>query len=410
MVGTESVKTSLNILVRGAMPVPGMPVLHLRAQDWQSPDFHLASFDRQVEELAARAGNRPCAVCLTGADDAVMAVAALQVAIRCQRLRQRRNAASRCDTFDRSLAAHRQMYKPRQGGDAVAYARALDTWQWLLRLDPEATLAVQVAALFQGAARPAAFPEQPRTTAVAGRRDDAAGPEAAAQGAWMVDDLLAEHEIDVTTRIGVHRLLAGQGPDCDIARLAAAEALSCLSLAATPPAPVKSAASAGAAGATESASAAADEAHDGVAALLSRLAPPARQLVAALRLPGDLALQVAALRRRDDDAQSPLGDAAVASTGWRAAKTGGAAAAAACMSPACRTVAGRRQTTAATLARARMSAGLLGAAGFARTRAAALLARAAAVGALAVTPRVLPRAATTATGRVLAAVPLPARD
>ncbi len=485
MAGTESVTSSLNILVAGTAPAPGMPVLPLRLQDWQSPDFDLAAFDARVERLAAEAGERPCAVCLSGGRDAnsgaagakgangstaatgfdradgsdssrgsdgsdpadasagALAAAALQIALRCQRLRARRNAASSCDTFDRTLSAHHEMYRPRRGGAGAAYAHALDSWQWLLRLDPEAGLTAQIAALFHGAAHPepagaaahpvlAGHPAHLARSAQAGTteptepteptKDTASGAEKAAdantalRGAWLVDDLLAEHEIDVATRVGVHRLLAGHGPACDLGRLAAARALSRLSLATAQSLP----------------------AQEAVQALLAQLDPACRRLVAALRLPAALAaltaltpsIEVTATDAASlagtaaaqagtaaaqtgtvasPAAQSPAEDTGVATSGWRTAKSGPAAGAAAATAP-CRKP-GRRYTTAAALTRARMSAGLLGAAGFARTRTSALLARAAAVGALAVTPPTLPLAAAgSPAGRTRIVVPLPARD
>ncbi len=60
----------------------------------------------------------------------------------------RRNAASASTTFDRILYRHMGLHdldKPLVKAD---HDHALDTWQWVLELDPDAGLAVQVAALF----------------------------------------------------------------------------------------------------------------------------------------------------------------------------------------------------------------------------------------------------------------------
>ncbi len=60
----------------------------------------------------------------------------------------RRNADSANPTFDRILDCHcalHDMQKPLVKAD---YEHALDTWQWVLELEPEAGLALQVAALF----------------------------------------------------------------------------------------------------------------------------------------------------------------------------------------------------------------------------------------------------------------------
>jgi hypothetical protein len=60
----------------------------------------------------------------------------------------RRNAASAGPDFDRILVCHRVLHNLQRPLVKADHDHALDTWQWTLELDPDAGLAVQVAALF----------------------------------------------------------------------------------------------------------------------------------------------------------------------------------------------------------------------------------------------------------------------
>lgn len=75
------------------------------------------------------------------------------LAVRCQRWSGERNAASKDPEFASLLLRHRDLHpldKPLLRAD---YRHALDVWQWVLRLDPEAGAAVQLAALFHDVER-----------------------------------------------------------------------------------------------------------------------------------------------------------------------------------------------------------------------------------------------------------------
>lgn len=65
----------------------------------------------------------------------------------------RRNAASASPTFDRILHHHMGLHDLEKPLVKADHDHALDTWQWVLELDPEAGLAVQVAALFHDVER-----------------------------------------------------------------------------------------------------------------------------------------------------------------------------------------------------------------------------------------------------------------
>jgi Domain of unknown function (DUF4202) len=116
---------------------------HLHASDWARTDFDFWNFDCAVDDLARQPFT------LTLADDRCDGTAfPLEVLIRCQRTVRRRNRYSQSQQFDRVLVAHRALHdldKPLVRAD---YNHALDVWQWILRLDPAASAALQFAALF----------------------------------------------------------------------------------------------------------------------------------------------------------------------------------------------------------------------------------------------------------------------
>jgi len=75
----------------------------------------------------------------------------LELLTRCQRWLDRRNPASGARWFDQLLLFHRSLHDRERPGARAEHNRALDTWQWVLRLDARASAAVQVASLFVGA-------------------------------------------------------------------------------------------------------------------------------------------------------------------------------------------------------------------------------------------------------------------
>jgi hypothetical protein len=75
----------------------------------------------------------------------------LELLTRCQRWLDRRNPASRASWFDQLLIFHRSMHDRERPAARAEHNRALDTWQWVMRLDPAASAALQVAGLFVAA-------------------------------------------------------------------------------------------------------------------------------------------------------------------------------------------------------------------------------------------------------------------
>jgi predicted metal-dependent HD superfamily phosphohydrolase len=115
--------------------------IEIDAAAWSRGAIDLPELDDRIDDLAA-AG--PFAIEVQGEP----AGAADEVDVRCQRWSGRRNGALPGGELTRLLRRHRALHpldKPLLRAD---YRHALDVWQWVLRLDPEAGGAVQIAALF----------------------------------------------------------------------------------------------------------------------------------------------------------------------------------------------------------------------------------------------------------------------
>ncbi|MEA2599818.1 MAG: hypothetical protein QOF89_810 [Acidobacteriota bacterium] len=162
--------------------------------------------------------------------------AAAEVFTRCQRHMDRRNAASRGALFDRVLAAHRTLHDLAKPLVRADWNHALDTWQWTLRLDRDAGLAVQLAALFHDVERLTTEADsriEHRARDYQGFKDDHAR-----RGAELAAAALDAAGVDFATIDHVARLIAGHerppalgDPDAaDLALLNDADALSFFSL------------------------------------------------------------------------------------------------------------------------------------------------------------------------------------
>jgi hypothetical protein len=409
--GGSATTERATVLAGAGGPPCALPVLELTLAEWRSDSFPFRDFDRFAEALAADAPGGAFEIRLSG-EARWLAPAARQVVTRCQRLAARRNAASACELFERVLASHRRLHAPTRPQAAPVYAHALDTWQWLLRLDPEAGLVPQLAALFHdverlvaepGAAPAAGASGTPGADSADGRHCLAAGAglacvdDHARHGAWITDELLAELDIDLAARVRVHRLIAGRRRPprastgrrsatvdsfaTEIALLDDADALSFLAF--------DSAAYLDELGTEQTARAVADA--------LARLRPASRALLRGLRL----RTAVARLAQRELARQAAPGPGGpVAATAATAASgPTGAASVEAAIVIAAGPARGGKPSRATVIARARMAAGLAGGAGIAPTRTGALLARAAALGALAARhPQRVPAIAAAAAG------------
>jgi hypothetical protein len=119
------------------------------AREWRSVSCDLHAYD----ELVAPRLERGARTLDVRAQPEAAARDALEILTRYQRFVERRNDASAAGAFGRVLERHRAMHdlsKPLVHAD---FDHALDAWQWTLRLDPDASLALQLAAVLHDVER-----------------------------------------------------------------------------------------------------------------------------------------------------------------------------------------------------------------------------------------------------------------
>lgn len=199
---------------------------HLKASQWEDPRFDTWSFDCNVDDLAKEPLN------LTIADDnGGRPEFALEVLNRCQRAIDRRNRHSHGQLFDRILRRHRKLHDLTKPLVRADYNHSLDVWQWLLRLDPTASAAVQMAALFHDVERLVSEADA-RVEHLA--EDYQSFKDAhARRGAEITSEVLAEAGVGEAVRRRVAEIVASherQGDDAEVALLNDADALSFFSL------------------------------------------------------------------------------------------------------------------------------------------------------------------------------------
>ncbi|MFP2925974.1 DUF4202 family protein [Pyxidicoccus sp. 3LG] len=206
----------------------GAQVLTLDVSEWRAPGFDPFDWDPRV---FAADGTERLALHLTGAHGAALASAALEILTRYQGLVGRRNAASRGGLFDALLERHRALHDLTRPLVRADYLHALDAWQWVLRLAPEADLSVQAAALFHDVERLVSEADE-RVEHTAG--DYQAFKDAhAARGAEMTCALLGELGVEERIRARVRHLVMKHerpGEDPALALLNDADSLSFFSL------------------------------------------------------------------------------------------------------------------------------------------------------------------------------------
>jgi hypothetical protein len=135
--------------------VPGAILVDESA--WRDPASDLYAWDAKVLGLQSQHGW----LLMVPVGDAQAAVEALlQVLTRYQRLAPRLNAGSQSEAFLCALALHRTLHDLSKPLVRADYEHALDVWQWLLRLDPDAERALQLAALFHDIERLTSEPDQ----------------------------------------------------------------------------------------------------------------------------------------------------------------------------------------------------------------------------------------------------------
>lgn len=113
----------------------------VRASEWNRDDFDTWRFDCEMDAIEKTLVLDDD----TGADTGTFA---LEVLTRCQRHVGRRNPHSQSQLFDRVLHAHRALHDLAKPLVRADYNHALDVREWLLRLHGEASISLQIAALF----------------------------------------------------------------------------------------------------------------------------------------------------------------------------------------------------------------------------------------------------------------------
>src|SRR5690606_9271379 len=196
---------SAQVAVRFGAPLPGRPPPHRPASRefpavavvdrlerstetvavdliaWLDGEVDFYWLDAQADALGER-GLVPVAV-------AGEPAARLELLTRCQRWLGRRNRHSAWPWFDQLLRFHRSLHDRQRPLVRADHNHALDTWQWALRLEPDAGAAVQVAALFHDIERLRSEADA-RVEHLAGEYD-AFKRRHAEDGARMLAELLA---------------------------------------------------------------------------------------------------------------------------------------------------------------------------------------------------------------------------
>ncbi|MDB4934477.1 MAG: hypothetical protein JWP87_1449 [Labilithrix sp.] len=204
-------------------PRPGASDAIIGVDAWSSAaDF--AAFEASV------ASSTSDALTICGAPSELTRTAG-EVLTRFQRYVDRRNEASESPVFDAVLAAHAALHDVDKPLVKADLDHAIDTWQWMLRLEVHASLAAQLAALFHDIERLESEPD---------RRIEQHAPDYAAfketharRGAERAEEVLRGAGIDPSTASRVRELVASherRSRDAEVDLLNDADALSFFSL------------------------------------------------------------------------------------------------------------------------------------------------------------------------------------
>jgi hypothetical protein len=120
----------------------------ISTDEWLNPSAELLTFDKRVHEAEDRARPSHSFLFSVSGPRSTLRTAARQIFTRYQRLFQQRNRYSRNSTFTAILERHRDLHPIHKPLVRADFDHAIDVWQWVLRLDPGASLELQVAALF----------------------------------------------------------------------------------------------------------------------------------------------------------------------------------------------------------------------------------------------------------------------
>lgn len=185
--------------------------------------FDLRTFDERIENGGPNVG-----ITVRGHDATRIAC---EVLTRYQRFLGRRNHASLGALFDSVLRVHAGIHDASLPLVKADLDHAIDTWQWMLRLQPEAGLAAQLAALFHDIER---LESEPRERIEHRAPDYQSFKEAHAQkGADRAFELLAKAGISTGDAERARDLICRherRAGDAEVLLLNDADALSFFSL------------------------------------------------------------------------------------------------------------------------------------------------------------------------------------
>lgn len=110
--------------------------------EWPSSLVDFKDWDTRMAEAARRQAE----LAFIGGEGLCQRV--FEILTRYQRYFPRRNQASQTYEFEQVLDCHEKLHDLAKPLVSADYDHALDVWQWTLRLDPVASAALQIAALF----------------------------------------------------------------------------------------------------------------------------------------------------------------------------------------------------------------------------------------------------------------------
>lgn len=199
---------------RGASGFTDEPVT-VELAPWLDTRVDFAPFDAAVDELVARG---PACIVVRG-DARELTRAAWEMLGRWQRHLDRRNEASRAPGFDALLLRLRAAHDRSKPRVRAEWNHALDTWQWMLRLDPEASAEAQIAALLHDVERLES--ETDARAAKLASDYDGFKAEHARRGADIARTILKASGIDGVTQDRVAELVATHerstgDPECSL--------------------------------------------------------------------------------------------------------------------------------------------------------------------------------------------------
>ncbi len=127
------------------VPRAELTEVRIALHDWQNYDADLLSFDRLLQSLESQGDFR---LILATSDWLEGTQAAFEVLNRYQRLLPLPSDLKPMPQLPQVLAAHRLLLAGNRPSARVSRDHGLDVWRWVLRLSPQASRPLQLAALF----------------------------------------------------------------------------------------------------------------------------------------------------------------------------------------------------------------------------------------------------------------------